>query len=254
MKLGIIPLRGAEASVEKVRDQLQTDGVCLLSNLDASSPDHLLSWAERLGSWDLGIAEELLGPRIMHLRYDPEKVELADQPTYFTSDEFPLHTDVSYVPKPPELMLMHCVRPDPAGGGKVLLSHCDSALKLLPDDVIDSLRKPVFRFLYPPACPVGASEPAAILERGRWRFKYARMEFAEEYAPAVNALYQAFLAVRETLMLRAGDLLIVDNHRVLHGRTAFKHIDSARLDLHTGRNIMRCYVNATGGESAEEPG
>ena len=239
------PLHANQTSVGEVRNRLAADGACWLTGLDAATPDTLLEWAEHLGSWDLGIAEELLGPRIMHLRYDPEKVQLARQPAYFTSDEFPLHTDVSYVPNPPGLMLMHCVRPDPAGGGQVLLADCDKAQRMLPDAVLTSLQLPAFRFLYPPACPEGASAPAAILEQGRWRFKFACMEFAAEHAPAVNAFYQALLAVCETVMLQAGDLLIVDNHRMAHGRSAFGVSGVAKHGPQTGRHIMRCYVNAS---------
>lgn len=240
------PLPANQINVEQVRNRLASDGACWLAGLDASTQNPLLAWAQTLGSWDLGIAEELLGPRIMHLRFDPEKIELASQPTYFTSDEFPLHTDVSYVPNPPGLMLMHCVRPDPAGGGQVLLASCDAALRLLPDDVVASLQQPVFRFLYPPACPVGASEPAAILEQGRWRFKYACMDFADELDSAVDAFHQALQSVCEPVTMQAGDLLIVDNHRMAHGRTAFGGGGVAANDPHTGRHIMRCYVNAPG--------
>jgi hypothetical protein len=239
------PLHANQASVKEVLNTLAADGACWLTGLDASTPDQMLEWAERLGSWDLGIAEELLGPRIMHLRYDPEKVQLASQPAYFTSDEFPLHTDVSYVPNPPGLMLMHCVRPDPAGGGQVLLADCDAAQKLLHDEVVATLQQPDFRFLYPPACPAGASAPAAILEQGRWRFKFACMEFAAVNAPAVNAFHRALLAVCETVMLQAGDLLVVDNQRMAHGRTAFGESGTAANNLQAGRHIMRCYVNAS---------
>jgi hypothetical protein len=241
----LTPVKIHQTSIEQVRNRLAVDGACWLTGFNAASQDPLLEWAERLGSWDLGIAEELLGPRIMHLRYDPEKIDLADQPAYFTSDDFPLHTDVSYVPNPPGLMLMHCIRPDPWGGGQVLLAPCDGAQRMLPDEVMATLQQPLFRFRYPPACPVGSSAPAAILERGRWRFKFACMEFAAEHAPAVNAFYQALLAVCETVMLQAGDLLIVDNHRIAHGRSAFNASGAGAEELPTGRHMKRCYVNAS---------
>ncbi|HET6566095.1 MAG TPA: TauD/TfdA family dioxygenase, partial [Xanthomonadales bacterium] len=62
------------------------------------------------------------------------------------------------------------------------------------------------------------------------------MHYSAEHAAAVEALYQALLTVSEVLLLQADDLLIVDNHRMVHGRTAFAG---------TGRHIMRCYVNPT---------
>jgi len=199
----------------------------------------MLHWAGRLGSWDLGIAEELLGPRVMHLRYDPLKQGLADQPAYFTTDAFPLHTDVSYVTNPPGLMLMHCVAPDPGKGGLVRLASCDDALSWVAPEVANTLRQPVFRFLYPPACPSGSSEKLAILAHGQWRFKYASMKFDREFSKAIEVFYRALLDVSQTLFLRSGDLLIVDNHRMVHGRTAFGH----HTNDQPGRHIMRCYVN-----------
>ena len=241
--MALMSQRAEHTTRDDVYTRLANDGVCWLTGLDASSPDALLAWAERLGTLDLGIAEELLGPCVMHLRYDPDKIALADQPAYFTADEFPLHTDVSYVPNPPDLMLMHCVRPDPHGGGLIQLARCIDALEHLKAEFVETLQSPVFSFLYPPACPAGASEAAAILANGHWRFKFDRMKFDNERAAAVKAFYQALLQVSWTIRLQSGDLLIVDNHRMVHGRTAFANAVDELTGKHAGRHIMRCYVN-----------
>ncbi|HET6564146.1 MAG TPA: TauD/TfdA family dioxygenase, partial [Xanthomonadales bacterium] len=144
--MSLAPLPYGRVNLQQAREQLDAHGACWLSGVDASTPESILYWAEQLGSWELGIDEELLGPRVMHMRLDQDKLPLANQPAYFTADEFPLHTDVSYVPNPPGLMLMHCVKPDEAGGGQVRLARCSAALQLLPESVVNCLQQPVFRF------------------------------------------------------------------------------------------------------------
>lgn len=91
---------GARAAADTLLDELSATGIVLLRNLDPSSPEAILRVARQIGTLDLGIDEELIGPAVMDLRYDPVKITPEEKPAYFTSNFFPLHTDVSYVPTP----------------------------------------------------------------------------------------------------------------------------------------------------------
>ena len=217
---------------------LDKTGIVLLRDIDPDSPDEMLRVGQMLGSINIGIDEELLGPAVMHLRYDSDKALKNHKPAYFTSDFFPLHTDMSYVPDPPRFMLLHCVHPDPEGGGISILADCNKVDSLLPDPDCDTICQPIFSFLYPPNCPEGQSKPHAISGKNLWRYKHSSMRFPEEATSAVERFNQGLSDVSIRLLLERGDLLILDNHRVVHGRTAYKH---GHHEL-PGRHIMRLYA------------
>jgi clavaminate synthase len=189
-------------------------------------------------SYGREIDEELLGPKIMDLKYDFAKIKEQQKPAYFTSDYFPLHTDVSYVPNPPKFMLLQCVMPDADRGGSCLLADCAAAFDLLAEDEQAMLSRKLFRFAYPPNCPAGESSPYAIRNKNVWRFKYSSMKFPDEVSVAVESFYEALQEIATELFLERGDVLIVDNHRIAHGRTAFHK----PYPGDPGRHIRRLYA------------
>lgn len=229
--------RSQTFSRQALLTDLNKTGVVLVKDVNPDSSSELLRLGRLLGSIDVGIDEELLGPVIMHLRYDPGKK--SDLPAYFTSNEFPLHTDVSYVPNPPRFMLLHCIYPDPDGGGISILADCDKAQESLCEPERKMIRQKVFSFLYPPNCPEGQSQAYAISGDGLWRFKNASMHYPQEAGPAVESFEKALLGVSFRVLLERGDLLIIDNHRITHGRTAF----SQRQSRLPARDIMRLYAS-----------
>ena len=235
----VICFEGSQpVSKELLLAGLDKTGIVLLSDIEPDSPDELLRVGQMLGSINVGIDEELLGPVVMHLRYSSDNAQKNHLPAYFTSDFFPLHTDVSYVPDPPRFMLLHCVHPDPEGGGVSILADCNKALSLLPDSDYDMIGQQVFSFLYPPNCPEGQSKPYAISGKKLWRYTHSSMCFPEEATSAVERFNQGLSDVSIRLLLERGDLLILDNHRVVHGRTAYKQ---GHHELQ-GRHIMRLYA------------
>jgi alpha-ketoglutarate-dependent taurine dioxygenase len=221
---------------------LESAGAVLLRNLDPDTPDELLRVGKILGSLEVGIEEDLLGPRIMHLRYDSAKVVPAQKPAYFTADHFPLHTDVSYVPNPPRFMLLHCVHPDPGGGGSSQLADCGVAFALLDESDHKTLSTSAFRFRYPPNCTLGESDPFPICDQALWRFKYTSMRIPEFASGAVERFHQALTKISVSLLLSRGDLLIVDNHRIAHGRSAFRTPQRGLPERH----LMRLYATSSG--------
>jgi alpha-ketoglutarate-dependent taurine dioxygenase len=209
-------------SKQSLLQALDIAGIVLLRGIEADSADEILRLGQMLGTIDVGIDEELLGPAIMHLRYSAEKARKNHMPAYFTSDFFPLHTDASYVANPPRFMLLHCVHPDPGGGGINLLADCDKALASLTERERGTIFRQVFNFLYPPNCPEGQSRAYAIYESGMWRYKHSSMSFPQKFADDVERFNQALIDNSISLLLERGDLLILDNHRIVHGRTVYK--------------------------------
>jgi hypothetical protein len=139
-------------------------------------------------------------------------------------------------------MLLHCVHPDPGGGGASQLADCDAAFALLDESDRETLCQRVFCFIYPPNCTVGESEPFAIREQAVWRLKYTSMRIPGFANGAVERFHQALTSVSELLLLTRGDLLVVDNHRIAHGRAAFGTPEPGLPQRH----LMRLYATSSG--------
>ncbi|WP_194911417.1 TauD/TfdA family dioxygenase [Catenulispora rubra] len=158
-----------------------------------------------------------------------------------TAGEAGLHTDSQYHANPEPLVCMFAVRPAEDGGHTRLLTAADaaSALAKEPDssNLLHALAAPVWQWRVPREFAAGdrTVSPASAVLPGdgtiRWRADnvvwrhggpapqlVARVAHALDTAPEVR-----------TFPLEAGDALILDNRRVLHGRTSFA--DPRRLLL-----------------------
>jgi hypothetical protein len=147
-----------------------------------------------------------------------------------------------------------CLRGDDAAA--TLLCSVADCLPHLDAQTIAILHEPRFRtrpdesFLEPGT--VGAlGAPMAILEgAGTPTFTYDEDLMVGIDPGAQAALDQLRAVVRDhasSIVLHAGDLLVVDNHRVVHGRTSF----AARFDG-TDRWLQRAFVVPDLAPSADE--
>ena len=224
-----------------VRAYLDEFGFALCTDFPTLSPDSLIAFADSLGTKDLSIDPELSGPLIMSIRYDEIKAPNRERPAYFSHDAFPIHTDMSYVRNPPRLLFMLCVTPDAAGGGLTVLSDCQSAWEPLLARHRRELERPQFRFRHPPNTQEGEigevpiSEPGPV--RRMWRYRIDSMTVPSSATEAVESFSEGLEEGSFQFRLRAGDLIVVDNHRMLHGRTAFDPAASP-----TPRHLLRTYA------------
>jgi alpha-ketoglutarate-dependent taurine dioxygenase len=149
------------------------------------------------------------------------------------SEEFPLHTDDSYSPKPARYVLMHCWQADESGGGESWLAHVDQIIALAPPALVDRLATQSY------TTPYGSAPVLWRDAKQQWRVRFNRRDmigFAKLRFQFMNAQKRDDLAAFEQLAmqckqsvpLRQGDCIVVDNHRVLHGRSAFNP-ESGRL-------------------------
>lgn len=145
-----------------------------------------------------------------------------------SSHAFALHTDESFETRPARWVLLHCWRPAPTGGqtrladARVVAAHAERVLAT----ALSQWHLPY---------PCG---DMTTLDTGlRVRFNRAECELAATRRawpprPALafwlDQFEQAFERVAGSCRLDVGDLLIIDNWRVLHGRCAFP-ADSGRL-------------------------
>ncbi|MEM1040521.1 MAG: TauD/TfdA family dioxygenase [Pseudomonadota bacterium] len=227
--------------LEPAKADLKTNGWCCLHGLSRSD-EALMAFVSALGSAELNADEHLTGPPIMDLKLDVQREKQAVASAYFTSDRFNLHTDLAYIDHPPRYILTHCVQPDPGGGGLTLLSDVKKAANLLSHQDREALADTVFSFLYPPGCEEGVSAPFAVIEEPsdggtpKLRFRLDRTNCPQSHKHPLEHLADALVQCSFQLELRAGDLLIIDNTRMAHGRTALSRSGGPQ------RHLRRAYA------------
>jgi alpha-ketoglutarate-dependent taurine dioxygenase len=159
-----------------------------------------------------------------------------------TSRRFPLHTDSTYLAAPHDVIALGCLHAPQDGGGESLLLHIDVAIEHLRahdegEDTIAALCDVAYPFLFETAHGERVVAPLAILARSGAGFSVRyRNDIITQTATAASIVlddrhragldrFEAVLAdgaLHATCALRPGDVLIADNRRVLHGRSAIE--------------------------------
>ncbi|ADJ47539.1 hypothetical protein AMES_5714 [Amycolatopsis mediterranei S699] len=144
------------------------------------------------------------------------------------------HTDAAYRDVPEDLVALLCVRPA-ADGGVSRLLHQRHARTGLDADVVTALRQPSFSWRPPAVFGGGSIRQFPVLASDTVRWRWDNLEVARPHN-AVAASFREHLAAASgalDLPLQAGDVLVFDNRRVLHSRTAFtdprRHLLRVRL-------------------------
>lgn len=184
-------------------------------------------------------------------------VTLRDTPTARYSDTREggdLHTDGMHRPGPiPGYFALYCVR-QAAVGGALMLVHVDDLLRELRREpaVVAALREPVHFDTREdrPDRPATVARPILELDGAHPRITYLRAYIDSGHRrPGVAPLSPAQLAALDRLdalldrkdlhtrrRLRPGQLIVVNNRTIVHGRTAFENergAGRARLLLRT---------------------
>ncbi|MGW4053559.1 TauD/TfdA family dioxygenase [Streptomyces sp. NPDC004779] len=145
------------------------------------------------------------------------------------------HMDRGEGPRPPRLLALLCVRPAPEGGESLLASG--PALRdRLAAERPEALRELSQDFRFGRGADFDRVRPVFDLDGPILRVHYNRYwiargqeETGTPFGPARRSALQAMEALLQdpamvvTLPLRRGDLLLVDNSSVLHGRTPFRN-------------------------------
>ena len=229
-------------NIDHINEEINRHGYALCRRLPCISESWLLDFASRIGSLDLCIPGELSGPPVMHLMFNEAKAPQRDRPAYFSNEAFPLHSDLAYVFNPPRYLFTLCLQPDRNGGGLTILSDCTQAWQALSLEHKRQLEEPQFQFRNPPNTPPGGTGrlPVFLVADDWSMFRYRRdsMTYDSHAADAIASFSDALDECAFSVPLCSGDLLIVDNHRILHGRTAFllKEIPNER------RHLLRAYA------------
>lgn len=205
-----------------------------------------------------------VGDRIGHVRvtnygrhFDVVSVPNPNNLAY-TAVALGVHTDNPYRDPPPGLQLLHCLEAGAPGGDNVLVDGFAAAedLRRQSPDAFELLsRLPLpFRFSDAAADLQARTPVIAVDFEGRPRGVHvnnrsmAPLDLPEELIEPWYAAYRAFVRLlrrpekEARLRLAPGDLLIMQNQRVLHGRDAY--------DANAGRrHLQGCYIDSDGVES-----
>ena len=238
-RAGVLLVRGVP--VGEVGETPPTPDVAIGRN--PVSERSLLDAAAVLGD-AVGYLPEQGGAVVHNLLPTPDS---ADRQTSTSSKvTLAFHTETAFHPHRPRYLVLLCLRGDPAAS--TTWCTVDDALAGVSAEVVDVLRQPRFRCGVDesftggaptglmPAAPVVWGDPAAP----SWCFDADLMIGTDlDAQQALEQLATSVEAHQRSVVLEAGDLLVVDNDVVVHGRSPFP----ARFDG-TDRWLQRAFVVA----------
>ena len=203
----------------------------------------LTAAASTLGS-PVGYLPEQDGTLVQNLLPTPGS---ADRQTSTSSKvTLAFHTETAFHPHLPRYLVLLCLRGDPAA--TTTWCAVDDALAGMPPTLVSVLREPRFRCgvdeSFTDGTPAGLLPPRPVLwgdpDAPSWTFDADLMIGTDLEAQfALEVLSAAVEERQQGIVLEAGDLLVIDNTLVVHGRSPFP----ARFDG-TDRWLQRSFVVA----------
>lgn len=145
------------------------------------------------------------------------------RPSSKDTQEFFLHTDLSYTVEPPPYILMHSISNPPNCGGKNTLCSLDETLKVLSQAAYTNLHKPEFIFSVPEYASLHDSLVCSILSK-KHNFESIRFRrdglrtLTKNALKAVEELLSVINSCTREVFLEKNSALLIDNRRCLHGR------------------------------------
>ena len=241
-------VRDSEEERLALVERIHRDGVALLSGVgpsrEAFEEAAALIGSIRSYSYE-AISDIFVEPEAPIAPTDPLAQRLA-----YSGAALSLHVDESFRGTQPGLVLFQCVEADTEGGGESVLVDGFRLSELLEDRMPDAFEvlsriATTFRrrhegFDYYTQTPVFTLDASGAVVRFCWAEKSAAPIRAPEHL--IESIYAARRALLELIhddslqariALRPGDLLIADNYRVMHGRTAYRG----------RRHLRHCHVD-----------
>ncbi|MEL7119890.1 MAG: TauD/TfdA family dioxygenase [Bacteroidota bacterium] len=172
----------------------------------------------------------------------------------YTAKGLPPHTDNPYRDPVPTLQLLHCLKADAEGGKSVLIDGFRLAMDLKKENptAYDYLSKWPIEYKFEDDQVDLRNWTTVIGEKGDGSLYHIRFNnrsvqpflFKGEQLKQYYKAYQTFEKMMHDpkyqyiFKLEAGDLILFDNERILHGRTEYT--------LNGERHLQGCYANRDG--------
>jgi hypothetical protein len=149
---------------------------------------------------------------------------------------------------PPDLVCLLCIRSDPLGGGASPIAFLDGLDEELDPTHLEILRRRIYRDgEVRNLNGVGHDiNPFPVLAPGtRWAYRYTEKlinsALSDEALGALQAIKDILISRKISFMLSQGDLLILDQHRVTHGRQALGQ-KQHQIPEDTRRLLLQSFV------------
>lgn len=188
-----------------------------------------------------GFIQEQRGATVQNLF--PIKKNEGTQISSSSKTTLEMHTETAFHRWRPEIVGLFCVRDDPMAGTNV--AALPDIIEQLDQHTIKALHKPLFRTsldesFQNPNQP-NAYITTSVLSDNSTSLTYDRAlmtGMTDETQDALSKLSDAIDKVTETIVLKTGELLLLNNRTAVHGRTPFQ----ARYDG-TDRWLKRVMVS-----------
>lgn len=207
---------------DRVRDTLKVHGACLVHTGTRQYSD-VLEDQELIFGQSL---PDSTGASFSRIAVSPGR-------KYYASSSVgqPIHADDAHLVSPPRLISLYCEKQSKHGGITTLAAigrHLESVCNHIPescfaDDAITVLGS------------AGVLQRPLVVEAGRLLCALPSILIEASGAPEVIAFYRELMEWchvpqnQTRLRLAPGDLLFIDNFRVLHGRTQFPETEPRTL-------------------------
>lgn len=232
--MNLFPIEWDEqGDIAEIRGRLERDGIALIEAAGGDEEGHeLQEIVSRLGTAQ---EHDRLGQAIWHIRYDAAAAARGATAS-LTMEPIAFHTDGAFEDPSPRFMALYVVREDRYGGGESLLVEVAAVLKRLTARSLETLRSTPVRFRAPAEYVKVAAYRDAPIAFGQGLMRYRRAIIDERLCPAakqsLDELDAAIAAVEPIrLLMHSGTILILDNARFLHARTAVHDPDRHLLRM-----------------------
>lgn len=208
---------------KQILEIVDREGLLVLQNFTGDYDPVMVYFMSLVGQpW----RDEKAGAMVMDIK--PIKHEMSVETTsYYSWNNFDYHTDLQYLDAPPDFIAIICVTPDARGEGRSTFADIHAAVHDLRPEVIAELQQPHFIFKAPPHYKGGLVARLPILTKdsqGRWqirvRFDRATVE-TPEAEQALQDLSAALDKHRIEFLVNKNETYLIDNRRIVHGRTPF---------------------------------
>jgi len=171
------------------------------------------------------VKEHDLGPWVKEIKVDDGYVY--SRPSARDAREFLLHTDLSYSTASPPLFLMHSLVNHPGDGGQTTLCSVDRLVERLAEPLRRELSAPQFIFPVPSYYPSHQAVTSAVLRQspdGPWWLRFRQDGLRSTTWAGMSAVLELSRLMIDQMIethVESDTVLLLDNRRWLHGRTAF---------------------------------
>jgi L-asparagine oxygenase len=174
----------------------------------------------------------------------PSRDMVSSQSSMGSCVELEIHTEQAFSNLRPDVISLACLRGDPEAYTHLL--PVDRVIENVTPEEIETLQQPLWKIgvdlSFRSSIDDTVRGPIPILykeERGGWRFVFDQdlmIGTTPEATELIRKIVDIYYKHRTSICLEPGDILMVDNNRVVHGRSAFK----ARFDGYD-RFLVRCF-------------